>query len=635
MSVFVDFEAYPTFRYLVCPGTAEVRKVRVAEETPVRRSRTHRFRSRTPTPTDVGMQVCDRPARVGRFASSLQLCEALRTRARWMAPLGLFIAACTIPPVCVGCIAVLLWRRHNNDPRTSVAERRSTLRGPTRTDPACEAYLPTAGQPGALQMFDSADSKDGRASPVARSYANMRSSGPRIAIAKNGTRVLARKSATERRLVERARKDKSRFGVGAQDSTEFEMVPTLEDDYWPESARFANADTGDNRHPNGLRRRGVTWTPQRLDGFSLSGYLPPSLGLSFTPSSDDRNRMGDMTRLAGHGLFLPEGVQSSTGCSGETGHAPGSSESAEPLVERRQPDHAKDPSFGTDLFRALGLDGGHRSTSTPPQEGSRTVSGPSLTDLPPERAPNRPARPGPGDIVNFDAPSGGLSRREASERTQPSMLSLSRWEAYGQVQDALQQLPPGHSSELVETLDEVEEAGPVSPRRKDSVPWFAANAPPDSDGLDDNGDSESELEAARLQEQRSAERMFEHARRPISWLPRQSSNGTLPGIASFVGNLEVRSVPGPRPSKWKADERRAPCRSATPMNGRSVARARPRPKFGRRSSYMPGRTRRGYAMSNRAACTHCQSRVAKSRGEASLHSIKGPIALMFPIPARC
>ncbi|GAA5857729.1 hypothetical protein JCM8547_005962 [Rhodosporidiobolus lusitaniae] len=67
-------------------------------------------------------------------------------------------------------------------------------------------------------------------------------------------------------------------------------------------------------------------------------------------------------------------------------------------------------------------------------------------------------------------------------------------------------------------------------RRQDSAPWFAGAAPPPAPVFE----PVEELNSSQEKEQE-----FQKARRPISWVRRQASNGTLPDGVAAVGNFTV------------------------------------------------------------------------------------------------
>lgn len=444
-----------------------------------------------------------------------------------MAPLGLLIAACAVPPFCLaaaGGLYICISRRRRSSATSMLSKGvnlPTTQDGRSATpleDKMCEELWPGV--------------------PLDPSTVR----GPHTTLSKSGRRVLARRGANvARQPLPATLQGDMLDDRGETDAVNIDMIEVLHREDGQGPYRQPN-EGGQGR--KGLRRRSVTWTAQGLDGLSLSGYLPASSLIAPPPAAQGAQNW-----------FAFDGLPSSMEGTAETiGHGGGSQESATELLDGLR-EMSRAPSFQTDVLHALGINferiprafEGQRSPDVAepaPVRASSPRSGRSLpeirnvgyAELPSRDGTTRRARRRDADDtygVRFESPVPG--RKELSEVTQHTMISLDRWEAYSEVQAALKQLRTALDAVAPDASDYA-----AATRRKGFVPCFAGGGS-SSPGHLSEGDLESELEAAREQEQRSAERMFEHARRPISWLIRQTSSGTLPDGVMSVGNLAVRA----------------------------------------------------------------------------------------------
>ncbi|GAA5987674.1 hypothetical protein JCM10908_007166 [Rhodotorula pacifica] len=443
---------------------------------------------------------------------------------------GLLIAGCVVPPACVVVLAAggyCFYRRVLKIRDASAPTSLPMSATPPDAKAAVVAWVAEGVETPTLPFrnivspyTDQLTTPDLHAQTAAwpRLTARPRVS-PQTILSKKGTRVLARRrtSSTTRQALEQARRDRSWFGIHGNETFESMEVPNGEDTQDPFQLDDAAVAAPPNLAGRGaLRRRSATWAAQDFDTLSATTYLDAANLWHYV--NDRSARPGPRPWLpAGYSEPNEQGASSTEGGSGESAGLGSSQECTERLMnQQRGSVVVPSLSFRTEVFAALGLD--RRSSSQDAQAvssnwrpdseeyfaGMTIYSGsfPSITPL-----TAFPTRPPPSETLYQQH---GNFTEYSADRQYPSRI-----------------------------------------RRQDSAPWFATPSVEalqgsateangfDDDNYADDADTQTEIAAAQEQEQRSAERMFEHARRPISWLPRQTSSGTLPEGTMAVGNLSI------------------------------------------------------------------------------------------------
>ncbi|BGP48759.1 Complex III assembly protein translocase and chaperone [Rhodotorula kratochvilovae] len=193
---------------------------------------------------------------------------------------------------------------------------------------------------------------------------------------------------------------------------------------------------------------------------------------------------------------------------------------------------------GTPSGSSSGHGGVHRQSA-----GSNSTYEAVFTDFPGRSPAARARRSSPGPRSALRPPQA----RDSLAST--GTAALEELEGYAASLGSSLSLPPGHGSLPPPRASTLPVRAPSHGRRQGSAPWFATPAAPSLPAPPPEQQEHEREERLDTEKEREA---ILAARRPISWLARQASNGSLPeGVLPGFGNLATSAAPSatqPTPS---------------------------------------------------------------------------------------